>query len=155
MVKHLILFTIGGVLYTMLEIFWRGYTHPSMLVVGGLAFVAIGLINEFFSWEMPIWGQCGIATLFITVLEFVSGCIINLWLGWNVWDYSNIPLNLYGQICLKMSVAWYFLSAIGIFLDDFLRRKLFGEEYKGYIFICKRFDTWILSMIKKKFGLKG
>ena len=37
-------------------------------------------------------------------------------LGWNVWDYSSMPLNLYGQICLPFSGLWFLLCipAFGI-----------------------------------------
>ena len=60
----------------------------------------IGLINEVIPWEMAFWKQCIIGSFVVTGIEFVSGCIVNLWLGWNVWDYSHLPLNLLGQICL-------------------------------------------------------
>ena len=68
----------------------------------------------------------------ITVVEFVSGCIINLWLGWNVWDYSHIPLNILGQICLPFFFAWVGRSLVGIVLDDIIRWLCFGEEKPRY-----------------------
>ena len=73
-----------------------------------------------------------IGSTIITVLEFITGCIVNLWLGWNVWDYSNLPLNLLGQICLPFSTLWYFISAIGIVIDDYIRYIYFDEEYPRY-----------------------
>ena len=127
-VKPLILFLIGGLAYILMELMWRGYTHWTMFFVGGLAFVLIGAINEVIPWNMPLWMQSIIGALIITSIEFVSGCIINLWLGWNVWDYSNLPFNVFGQICLPFSVIWIFVATIGIILDDYLRYWLFGEE---------------------------
>lgn len=103
-----------------------------MLLLGGLCFVLIGLINEHFSWKMKLWKQQFIATIIITTLEFITGYIVNIKLGWNVWDYSSLRFNLMGQICLLYSVFWFFLSAIGIILDDWLRYFLFKEEKPHY-----------------------
>ena len=36
--RFFLLFFIGGALYGLIEILWRGYTHPSMPVLGGLCF---------------------------------------------------------------------------------------------------------------------
>lgn len=52
--------------------------------------------------------------------------------GWNVWDYSDQPFNLLGQICLSYTLLWIPLSAVAIVLDDFLRCLLFGEEWPRY-----------------------
>lgn len=125
-IKHLILFTIGGSLYYCVELIWRGYSHWSMLIVGGVAFLLIGGINEYLPWKIPLWEQCGIATLIITLLEFASGCILNLWLQLNIWHYTI--LDIFGQISLPFIGLWYLLSGVGIALDDVLRWKLFGEE---------------------------
>ena len=137
--KYLILWIIGGIVYITIEFLWRSifgnsHTHWSMFVVGGTAFVFIGGINEHFSWDMPIWKQVTIGTFYILALEFVSGCILNLWLKLNIWDYSNVPLNILGQICLPFAVAWAFLSLFAIILDDWLRYWLFGEEKPRYRF---------------------
>ena len=103
--KNIVLFSIGGAIYLMIEVIWRYLmnrpdTHWTMFIVGGLAFLIIGSINEYFAWEIPIWLQSIIGTIAVTVLEFISGCVLNIWLGLNIWDYSNMPLNLFGQICV-------------------------------------------------------
>lgn len=131
-IKNLILFEIGGLIYNLIEIIYRGHSHWTMFIVGGLCFLFIGWINKIFSWELALWKQMLIGGLIVTILEFVAGCIINLWLGWDVWDYSSMPLNLLGQVCLPFSVLWVFLSAIAIILDDYLRYWLFNEEKPRY-----------------------
>lgn len=131
-VRPLILFGIGGLLYYVIEILWRGYSHWTMFLLGGFCFVLIGLINEIFTFQIPIVKQMLISTVIITVAEFICGCIVNLWLKWNVWDYSELPLNVMGQICLPYSVLWFFLSVIAILIDDYLRHWLFGEEKPKY-----------------------
>ena len=130
--KYFILGIIGGAIYVLLEMLWRGFSHWTMFLLGAVCFILIGLVNEVFEWDTPLLLQmlCGCAI--ITALEFVTGCIVNLWLGWDVWDYSPYKFNVLGQISLRSSVGWYFLSLIGITLDDWLRYKLFGEEKPHY-----------------------
>ena len=108
--KYLILLSVGGLIYVAVELIWRGYSHWSMGIVGGLGFIFIGLINELFTYNMPLWKQCGIAMLTITVLEFMSGCVLNIWLGWNVWNYTT--LDILGQVSIPAMIGWFLLSAL-------------------------------------------
>ncbi len=117
-----ILFLFGGGLYCCFELLWRGYTHWTMFLVGGLCFVIMGLLNEHkYTWDMPMLYQALISAVIITGFEFVTGCIVNLWLKWNIWDYSGLPFNLLGQICLYYFFLWIPLSVLGIVLDDWIR----------------------------------
>ena len=127
-----ILALIGGVIYAALEMLCRGYTHWTMVILGGVCFVAVGLLNEVIPWEMPLAVQMLCGCIIITALEFGCGCIVNVWLGWQVWDYSAEWGNLLGQICPKFSVIWYFVSLIAILLDDYLRYWLFDEQKPHY-----------------------
>ena len=130
--KEVILGFIGGMLYIGIELIWRGHSHWTMFALGGLCFVCLGRINEVIPWNMPLWQQALIGTAIITGLEFITGCIVNLWLGWNVWDYSNVPFNVLGQICLPYILLWIPISLTGIFLDDYLRHWIFKEEKPHY-----------------------
>lgn len=80
--KHLALVEIGGLIYISLELAWRGRSHWTMFILGGICFVALGLINEVFPWDMPLWKQIVIGACLITALEFITGCVVNQWLGW-------------------------------------------------------------------------
>lgn len=131
-IKPFILMGIGGLIYSIIEILYRGYTHWTMVIVGGLAFYLIGCINEYIEWDMPLYRQMAVGTAIITALEFITGIIVNLILGWSVWDYSNVPLNILGQICLPFCIIWFFLSFPAIIVDDYLRYYLFGEEKPHY-----------------------
>ena len=133
--KYIFLGVIGGGIYYNLELIWREYSHWTMFLLGGICFIALGLINELLSWDTPLISQMVIGSLIITTLEFITGCVVNLWLGWNVWDYSNLPYNLLGQISLFSSVGWIGLSLVGIVLDDYIRWKWFGEENPRYKWI--------------------
>ena len=130
--KYGVLALIGGIIYGAIEVACRGHTHWTMVILGGMCFVAIGLINEIIPWEMPLPVQMLCGSLIITALEFACGCIVNVWLGWQVWDYSNQWGDLLGQICPKYSILWYFISFIAILLDDWLRYWLFLEDRPHY-----------------------
>ena len=130
--KYLFLSVVGGTIYIGLELFWRGHSHWTMFILGGICFVCCGLLNEVVSWEISISRQMFYGATIITLLEFITGCIVNLYLGWNVWDYSDVPLNIYGQVCLLFSIAWYYVSGLAIVLDDYLRYWFFGEEKPHY-----------------------
>ena len=97
-----------------------------------------GLLNEHIGWDMPFPLQMLIGCLIITGTELIAGIVLNMWLGLNIWDYSNMPLNLWGQICLPFSCLWFFLSGVAIVLDDELRYNMFGEEKPHYYFWRKK-----------------
>lgn len=135
LLKYVFLGVIGGIIYYILENIWRGYSHWTMFILGGICFIALGLINEIFSWDTPLISQMIVGGAIITILEFITGCIVNLWLGWNIWDYSDLSYNLLGQISLFSSIGWIGLSLVGITLDDYIRWKCFGEEKPHYRWI--------------------
>lgn len=130
--KNTILFLIGGVLYIVIELLWRGHSHWTMFILGGICFFYIGLINEEFTWEMPLIKQMFIGAIVITMWELLFGILVNGAYNLNVWDYSNMPFNFLGQICLPYSILWFFISLPAIVLDDYLRHWLFGEEKPHY-----------------------
>ena len=134
--KLLALAVIGGAIYVGIEMLWRGHSHPSMFILGGLCFVSIGLINELFPWELGIVWQALIGGTMVTCLEFITGVIVNIWLKLGVWDYSGLPLNILGQVCLPFYFAWVGLSVVAIVFDDYLRYWFFGEEKPHYKIVC-------------------
>ena len=107
---YLALFLSGGALYVALELFWRGRSHGSMFLAGGTALV---LLTGVFSRlpQLPAIWLCALGALLITAIEFITGAVVNGRLGLNVWDYSDLPCNLYGQVCLRYSLLWALLCA--------------------------------------------
>lgn len=137
--KIFILFLIGGFIYVAIELGFRGHSHWTMFLLGGLCFILIGGLNNYIPWEMSIIKQGIIGALIVTSLEFIFGLVLNLYLNLGIWDYSNMPFNILGQICLPFSIAWFFLSLVAIFADDWLRYVLFKEERPHYhlFTVCK------------------
>ena len=132
LLKEFILFLIGGSIYYLFEILWRGYSHWTMFILGGICFVIIGLLNEQYDYNMPLVEQMFSSMIIITTLEFISGVILNIILKMNIWDYSNLPFNLFGQICIPFMIIWFFLSPIAIVVDDYIRYFIFKEEKPHY-----------------------
>ncbi len=99
------LFFTGGFGYCLLEYIWRGYTHWSMFLLGGICLYVLFVISIKF-FHTPLIFQAITGSLFITCAEFVTGVVVNILLGWNVWSYKSVPFNLLGQICLPYSILW-------------------------------------------------
>lgn len=128
--KYFILFSIGGLSYMLIEILFSGSTHWTMGILGGICFILIGLIDSYY--ELPLYKQMVVGAVLITALEFIAGVILNLGFKLNIWDYSQLPFNILGQICLPFSIIWFFLCLPAIFLDDLIRSYFFNEPHPHY-----------------------
>lgn len=109
-IKYIFLFLVGGFTYCLIEVFGRGYSHISMLVAGGLSFVIIGSVSNYLFPNVPTIFLMIFGAMVITLIELITGVIVNERLNQNVWDYSNLSYNYRGQICLWYSLVWFFLS---------------------------------------------
>ena len=107
----LIVFMVGAVGYGLLECLWRGRTHWSMLLAGGLCFSMLTHIEQVCNKWRYLY-RCVLGSGVITMIELIFGLIFNRLLHRNVWDYSHIRYNVAGQICLLYSVLWGFLTAL-------------------------------------------
>ena len=91
--KYTILFAIGGMAYFLLEVLVRGYSHYSMFLCGGACFLCCGLLNENVKIKISFISQMVLSSVIITVLELITGFIVNVWLKMDIWDYSHLPYN--------------------------------------------------------------
>ena len=96
----------GGCAYGLVEVLYRGYTHWTMLLCGGLALLLLRAISRL---ALPLPAQALLGTAGITLLELAVGLVINRRLHWNVWDYSDQWGNLWGQVCPRYCALWYLL----------------------------------------------
>ena len=115
MLQSLFTFIVGGLVYFLLELAWRGRSHRSMFITAGLCCM---LRSALFLRYAPAWPlRLLLAGLVITAAEFLCGVAVNRRLG--VWDYSARPRNLYGQVCLDFSLLWSLMalpiSALGAY----------------------------------------
>ena len=117
----LIIFGIGAIIYGLIEVISRGYTHPSMLLAGGICFFSMWRIDQS---RINFVKKCILSAVIVTSVEFVFGYIFNIVLKLNVWDYSSEPFNFLGQVCLKFFFIWCFLSAGGLLLSRIVWKAL-------------------------------
>lgn len=117
-----LIFLTGSCAYPTLEMIWRGRTHYSMAIAGG---VCLYLINKVCCEKMrkkSISVRCFAGSAIITSVELATGVIINDWMGCNVWDYSDLPLNIGGQVCLPYSLLWFGLSLPAMALCEICKK---------------------------------
>ena len=121
--KALILSLMGGDLYCMVELIWRGHTHWSMFLLAAVLGLPLDLAHEHMAWERPLWLQAPSGGRVITLAKL------------DIWDYSRLPGNLWGQVCLKYALLWVVLAGTAIVLFDWMRHWLFQEERPHYRWI--------------------
>ncbi len=117
----------GGVLYWTIEILWRGWSHWSMALCGAICFFAIYQINKRHR-TIPFLLRALLGAGVILAVEFAAGCIFNLWLKLEIWNYSALPYNLLGQICLPFFFLWFLLCIVAGFLCKWIRVCVFYDQ---------------------------
>lgn len=117
-------YTVGAIGYTLIEILWRGYSHWTMTLTGGVCFFIIYLSEGVFI-DAPLWKRCLFGSLAITLTELTVGFVVNILLGWQVWDYSDMFLNVCGQICPLYSGLWFFLCMPLARLCSHIRNRIY------------------------------
>ncbi len=126
--QYLLSFFMGYFIYSLVEILNRGYTHWTMSLTGGFILSVLYGINSRRS--MDLLKSCFIGSLVITAVEFAVGVFDNLIMHWNVWDYSSMPLNLLGQICLPFSCCWFLICIPAYYLCGIMRKRFTGMSVR-------------------------
>lgn len=120
----LVIFIFGATAYTCIEILWRGYSHPTMTAAGGVCFVFIYLLR-ISAPELNILTRGLIGAAVISATEFAIGWVVNLKLGWDVWDYSALRFNFMGQVSLFYSFLWFLMSILSDLLAGVFCNRIF------------------------------
>ena len=119
--KYSLLFIIGAVGYAAIEVIWRGRTHWSMMIAGGMCFVMFSLVAGWLRGR-SILIKATVCALGVTAVEFIFGVVFNLWLGLRVWDYSSMPMNVLGQICLPFTLIWGVIAILFLPLAEVINK---------------------------------
>lgn len=119
--RKCVLFYLGGSAYMGLELLWRGRSHGSMFLAGGLCFLLIGHLNKVRP-RLPLPLRCLAGAGIVTMVELGVGLLFNR--GYQVWDYRDQPLNFHGQICPLFTILWIPVSLAAIWLYDLLDLRL-------------------------------
>ena len=116
--KKLTMFALGGALYTLLELLWRGRSHGSMFLLGGGCFLMLGQLRRM---RLPLPVKLLLGTAGITAGELATGLLVNR--NFAVWDYRTQPLNFLGQICLGFSLLWIPVSLLGMWIYGAMEKR--------------------------------
>ena len=119
--RKMLMFFLGGTGYVGLEFLWRGRSHISMFLAGGICFLLLGKLEEV-KPRLPLALRCLVGAGIITCVELAAGLLANR--DYSVWDYRRMPLNYHGQICLVYSLLWIPVSLGAMLLYRLLKRKL-------------------------------
>ena len=119
--KYSLLFILGAVGYAAMETIWRGHTHWSMMIAGGLCFILFSLAAEALRGR-SILLKAVTCAVGVTAIEFIFGVVFNIYLGMGVWDYSHVPFNIMGQICPMFSLLWAGIAIAFLPLADAINK---------------------------------
>ena len=119
--KLLLMFLIGGSSYVGLELLWRGRSHVSMFLAGGVCFLLLGKLAQVRP-RLPLLLRGIMGAVVITSVELLAGLLANR--DYAVWDYRSMPANFHGQVCLPFSLLWIPLSLGAMGLYCFLDRRV-------------------------------
>lgn len=123
--RQAVLFYLGGMAYVGLELCYRGWSHGSMFLAGGLCFVLLGGLQEVRP-RLPLPLRAVFGAAVITSVELLAGLLVNR--SYQVWDYRGEPLNFHGQICLPFTLLWIPVSLAAFWLYDAVNPKLKLKE---------------------------
>ncbi len=119
----LTIFAVGAIGYSLIEILWRGRTHWSMALAGGISFLGLSKISKILK-KSNLFIKALVGCGFITTLEYIFGIIFNVILKRKIWDYSRMPFNISGQVCALYSFFWLILSFLFIPISDKIQSKM-------------------------------
>ena len=119
--KASVWFYLGGCAYMGMELLWRGRSHGSMFLAGGICFLLVGQLNRV-QPRLPLIPRLVTGALVITMVELAVGLAVNR--QFTVWDYRNLPGNFCGQICPAFTVLWIPISALAMAVFDWLEPRL-------------------------------
>ena len=120
--KYTLLFVLGAIGYAAIETIWRGRTHWSMMIAGGLCFMLFSIVADRLK-DKHILIKAAVCAVGVTAIEFAFGVVFNLWLKMGVWDYSNMPMNILGQICPLFSLIWVGIAVAFLPLADIINKE--------------------------------
>lgn len=103
----------------------RGVLHGPLCPVYGFGALLVVFLLEPFSGSVIVLFLAGMALT--TALEYVTAWLLETAFSTRWWDYSELPFNFRGRVCLLNSVLFGLMSLIGVrVLHPFFESVLFS-----------------------------
>lgn len=125
--EYVFFWSLGGTIYYSLELWFRGFSHWSMFVLGGFVLLFCVRQGIRMKWTEGLVIQIIRAVIYTVSLEFVTGIVFNKWLRKSIWDYTDQPMNLWGQVCVPFMIIFSGLILLAIVLGGVLSNVLYKE----------------------------
>lgn len=138
-ILSMLLWSWGGTVYFLLEVAFKTVTNEpekiswTMLILAMILTIPVERCGAQLPWETPFLIQVFACTALVTIAEFIAGCILNIWLGLGIWDYSHMWGNILGQICPQFIAVWFVLCGIFIVAFDWMRYAVDGIDKPHYV----------------------
>ena len=127
------MFVVGYCVYIAMEVTARGNSYALMGVVGGLSLIFCGCLNDEISWDIPLFHQAILGGIIITSMEYITGWIDRMYLGWRMWDYSNMILHdPLGIVCVPFFLLWCVLAVVAVLVDDSISYYVYHSSVQPY-----------------------
>lgn len=137
-VGYLIETAFGLVKYGTLES-RQSFLYGPFCVIYGIGAVVIILSLQYFkkNFNTLFLGGCLVGSILEYVISWIGEAILNV--KW--WDYSNMPFNINGRICLSYAVFWgilslYLMISLNPKIDrliDWMKKKINIKVLKGTV----------------------
>lgn len=126
MLERILLFCLGGGGYLGVELAWRGTTHWTMFLAGG---ISLCLLQALARRPLPLGAAAGLGAAGVSAVELAVGALCREILHLRVWDYSREWGNLAGLICPRYTFYWFVLCGWVVLVLRMVRRVTSGPVY--------------------------
>lgn len=103
---------VGYSLFKKKKFINRGFLYGPLCPIYGVGVVSIHLMvsfipNVYTNLDFKnLFLVFSIITISTTILEYITGSVLESIFHTHWWDYSDMPFNLKGHICLRFSIIW-------------------------------------------------
>lgn len=127
MLERMMLFVLGGGGYLGIELAWRGTSHWTMFLAGG---VCLCLLQGLAVRPVCLPLAAGAGAVAVSGLEVCIGLACRELLHVAVWDYSAEWGNLAGLVCPRYCLYWFLLCGWVILVLRVARRVTVRPVYR-------------------------
>ena len=135
----------------------RGFLNGPYCPIYGIGMIIVLALLEPFKVNIPIFFVGSV--ILTTVLEFLTGYILEKIFNQKWWDYSGEPFNLWGYVCLGQSLVWgvgciFVIYILQPFVRDFIHIMSSGFGFAAlaivvFVFVVDIVIT-VASLLKVK-----